>query len=198
MTQAPLLGLEIEMQTTGTMQKDQASQDTSHETSHHDSFDSVHDTTHHDSRVSLNDTSHHDVRDNSHDEVCDCLEGQECTCHDQDDHGLIAHDLKSHDLKDLDDELIYCATQILSALADSTRFKILVSLAGGEKCVCDLEQVCSVSQSAISHQLRLLRDRNIVIFRKEGQRAIYSLADDHVRLLIDQAIAHAKHSKAGI
>lgn len=97
-----------------------------------------------------------------------------------------------------DEQLIYQATQILSALADSTRFRILVALSVEDLCVCDLEEVCHVSQSAISHQLRLLRDRSLVKSRRDGQRAVYSLSDDHVRALIDQALAHAEHVEVGM
>lgn len=94
--------------------------------------------------------------------------------------------------------VLYRATQILSALADSTRFKILLALSHQELCVCELQELCGVSQSAISHQLRLLRDRDLVAVRKDGQRSVYSLNDEHVNLLIEQVIAHASHVRAGI
>lgn len=90
-----------------------------------------------------------------------------------------------------DDEIIYKATQIFSALADSTRFKILSSLAGGELCVCELQELCDVSQSAVSHQLRLLRDIDLVRARREGQRAVYRLSDDHVLSMLKIGIEHA-------
>lgn len=95
------------------------------------------------------------------------------------------------------DRLIYRATEIFSALADSTRFKILASLIDDELCVCDLVEACGVSQSAISHQLRLLRDRELVTFRRDGQRAVYRLADDHVKMLIAQGLEHAEHIEMG-
>ena len=94
--------------------------------------------------------------------------------------------------------LITRTTQILSALADVTRFKILMALANHEHCVSDLERLCSVSQSAISHQLRLLKDRDLVKSRKEGQRCCYSLNDDHVKQILEQALEHASHVSAGI
>jgi len=90
-----------------------------------------------------------------------------------------------------DDETIYKATRIFSALADSTRFKILTSLANGELCVCDLQELCGVSQSAVSHQLRLLRDIDLVRARREGQRAYYRLSDAHVRNMLRVGIEHA-------
>jgi ArsR family transcriptional regulator len=89
------------------------------------------------------------------------------------------------------DTLIYKATEIFAALADSTRFKILSSLAGGELCVHELVEVCDVSQSAVSHQLRLLRDRGLVKFQRKGQKVVYSFADAHVRSLILIGIEHA-------
>ena len=95
-----------------------------------------------------------------------------------------------------DDTLIYRATEIFSALSDSTRFKILAALSTDELCVCDIVEVCDVSQSAVSHQLRLLRDRGLVLFRRDGQKAIYRLADDHVRSLILVGLEHA--SEAGV
>lgn len=89
------------------------------------------------------------------------------------------------------DELIFSATEIFSALADSTRFRILSALSVGELCVSDLLCATDVTQSAVSHQLRFLRDKKLVRVRRDGQRALYSLADDHVKLLIDVALEHA-------
>lgn len=94
------------------------------------------------------------------------------------------------DLLDNDD-IVYSATQIFDALSDFTRFQILGQLALGPKSVSDLQEVCRVSQSAISHQLRLLRDRGLVAARREGQRMIYSLADEHVSDLIAIGLSHA-------
>ena len=89
------------------------------------------------------------------------------------------------------DEIIYKATQIFSALADSTRFKILASLEGGELSVNELQERCEVSQSAVSHQLRLLRDIDLVRARREAQRSYYRLADDHVISMLREGIEHA-------
>lgn len=89
------------------------------------------------------------------------------------------------------DSVVYGATQIFDALSDSTRFQILAALLAGEKSVTELQEACHVSQSAISHQLRLLRDRSLVAARREGQRMIYCLADDHVGLLMGIGLEHA-------
>lgn len=92
-----------------------------------------------------------------------------------------------------DDDVIYNATQIFDALSDYTRFRILSGLMQQDLSVSDLVELCGVSQSAISHQLRLLRDRGLVSMRREGQRAIYTLADDHVATLIRVGLEHAGH-----
>lgn len=89
------------------------------------------------------------------------------------------------------DAVVYGATQIFDALSDFTRFQILSALVSGEKSVSELQEVCHVSQSAISHQLRLLRDRSLVSAHREGQRVIYALSDDHVGLLISIGLEHA-------
>jgi ArsR family transcriptional regulator len=82
-------------------------------------------------------------------------------------------------------------TPIFSALADPTRLRILDALSGAELCVCDLAEVSGISQSGVSHQLRLLRDRGLVAFRREGNRAVYRLADEHVRVLLAVGLEHA-------
>ncbi len=91
------------------------------------------------------------------------------------------------------DDTIYDATQIYDALSDFTRFQILGALLLGEKSVTELQELLSVSQSATSHQLRLLRDRGLVAAKRDGRRVIYSLADDHVITLISVGLAHAAH-----
>ncbi|MDO4537722.1 MAG: metalloregulator ArsR/SmtB family transcription factor [Coriobacteriales bacterium] len=89
------------------------------------------------------------------------------------------------------DAVVYGATQIFDALSDFTRFMILAALLDGDKSVSELQDVCHVSQSAISHQLRMLRDRRLVSAKREGQRMIYSLSDDHVGLLMGIGLEHA-------
>ena len=68
---------------------------------------------------------------------------------------------------------------------------VLGALSQGEKGVSELQEVTNVSQSAISHQLRLLRDRGLVSARRDGQRVIYSLADEHVTTLLNVGLEHA-------
>lgn len=89
------------------------------------------------------------------------------------------------------DKRVERTTAIFSALADPTRFRILDALLREELCVCDLSLLVGVSQSAVSHQLRVLRDRGLVAYRREGQRAVYRLADQHVATLIAAGLEHA-------
>lgn len=90
-----------------------------------------------------------------------------------------------------DDERVARTTAIFSALADPTRLRVLDALAHEELCVCDLAEIAGISQSGVSHQLRVLRDRGLVAYRRQGNRAVYRLADDHVRDLIATGLEHA-------
>jgi DNA-binding transcriptional ArsR family regulator len=83
-------------------------------------------------------------------------------------------------------------TGLFAALGDGTRVRILLALARDELCVCDLAEVAAVSESAVSHQLRLLRDLRLVAWERDGKRAVYRLADDHVRDLLAIGLAHAE------
>ena len=78
-------------------------------------------------------------------------------------------------------------------LSDPTRIRILSLLADREMCVTDIALALDMTHSAISHQLRLLRATNLVKFVKEGKEVIYSLDDQHVLQLFDQALDHVKH-----
>lgn len=91
------------------------------------------------------------------------------------------------------EETILQAAKILSAFSDRTRFKILLALSHTSLCVCELEELVGLSQSAISHQLRILRDANLVCSERVSQKAVYSLADEHVETLISQSMKHAEH-----
>ena len=82
---------------------------------------------------------------------------------------------------------------ILSAMADSTRLKILLALRNQELCVYDLCNVLNMSQSAVSHQLRTLRDAHCVKSRRNGRSVFYSLDDDHVEEILSIALSHVYH-----
>ncbi|AMK11388.1 MAG: ArsR/SmtB family transcription factor [Pseudodesulfovibrio sp.] len=88
-------------------------------------------------------------------------------------------------------EFLFLA-ELFKALGDYTRVRILFALSVGELCVCALAEVLDMSQSAISHQLRLLRAAKLVRYRKEGKNVFYSLDDDHVRNLVSQGLDHIK------
>ena len=84
-------------------------------------------------------------------------------------------------------------SRLFSALSDPTRLKILHALnVTKELCVCDLAAIAELSVSAVSHQLRLLRDRDLVHARRDGRMVYYSLADDHVATLMGTGVEHAE------
>ena len=86
------------------------------------------------------------------------------------------------------------SVELLKALADSTRFRILNILLKNESiCVNEIAQFFDVSQSAISHQLKILKDNNLVKSKRDGKNIYYSLGDDHVRTIIEQVIVHVNH-----
>ena len=89
-----------------------------------------------------------------------------------------------------DDEVLYDLADVFRVFGDSTRIKILYVLFEAEMCVCDIAQLLGMTQSAISHQLRALKNARLVKARREGKTVFYALADDHVRSIIDQGIEH--------
>jgi DNA-binding transcriptional ArsR family regulator len=94
--------------------------------------------------------------------------------------------------KALPDRTVERLNRLFSALADPTRLKILNALmVTPELCVCDLAVIADLSVSAVSHQLRLLRDRDLVHARRDGRMVYYGLADDHVSTLMISGIDHA-------
>ena len=88
-----------------------------------------------------------------------------------------------------DDQLIDMA-ELFKLFGDSTRIRILSSLARHELCVCDLADLIGMNQSAVSHQLRLLKQGRLVKSRREGKSIFYSLADDHVYTVLAQGLEH--------
>lgn len=89
-----------------------------------------------------------------------------------------------------DEEVLYDLSELYKVFGDSTRIRILYVLFESEMCVADIAQLLQMSTSAISHQLRLLKQNRLVKFRREGKVVFYSLADDHVRTIINQGIDH--------
>lgn len=88
------------------------------------------------------------------------------------------------------EELLYDLAELFKVFGDSTRIKILYALFEAELCVCDIAQALGMTQTAVSHQLRVLKANKLVKFRKEGKNVFYSLDDDHVRRIIDQGMEH--------
>ncbi len=88
------------------------------------------------------------------------------------------------------DETLYDLAELFKVFGDSTRIRILYALFEAELCVCDIAQLLGLSQTAISHQLRVLKNSKLVKFRREGKTVFYSLADDHVRSIIGQGMEH--------
>ena len=84
-------------------------------------------------------------------------------------------------------------SDLFKMFSDPTRLKILAALLKKEMCVCDLSDLMGVSQSAISHQLRLLRANKLVKNRREGKSVYYSLDDDHVATILAQGMEHVRH-----
>ena len=89
-----------------------------------------------------------------------------------------------------DEEILYDLAELFKLFGDSTRIKILYVLFESEMCVCDLAQLLGMTQSAISHQLRALKQSKLVKYRREGKTVFYSLADGHVRTILDQGMEH--------
>ena len=88
------------------------------------------------------------------------------------------------------DELLYDLAELFKIFGDSTRVKILYALLQNELCVCDIAGLLDVSQSAVSHQLRVLKASKLVKFRREGKVVFYSLADDHDMSILSQGMEH--------
>ena len=88
------------------------------------------------------------------------------------------------------DEILYELAELFKVFGDSTRIRILFVLFEAEVCVCDLAEALHMTQSAISHQLRILKQSRLVKSRREGKSVFYSLADAHVRAIIAQGREH--------
>lgn len=89
-----------------------------------------------------------------------------------------------------DDEMLYDLAELYKIFGDTTRVKILYILFRGEMCVQHISELLSVSQSAVSHQLRILKGARLVRARRDGKTSYYSLADDHVREIIGCGMEH--------
>lgn len=108
-----------------------------------------------------------------------------CECH------VIHEDLLKKVTENMPDEdSLYDLAELFKVFGDSTRIRILFVLFESEVCVCDLAETLGMTQSAISHQLRILKSSRLVKNRRDGKQIFYSLADDHVRAIIAQGMEH--------
>lgn len=108
-------------------------------------------------------------------------------CDENEVHDVTLNQIKAKMPKE---ETLYDLSELFKVFGDSTRIRILYVLFEGEVCVCDLANILQMSQSAISHQLRILKINKLVKNRREGKSVFYSLADDHVRTIINNAMEH--------
>ena len=91
-----------------------------------------------------------------------------------------------------DDDVIYRLADLFKVFGDPTRIRILYILLEQEMCVCDIADVLDMTQSAISHQLRVLKQMSLVKFRRDGKTVYYSLADSHVSTVLAQGLEHVE------
>lgn len=105
---------------------------------------------------------------------------------------LHVHEDKVKHVKEnmMNEEKIYDLADLFKVFGDSTRIKILISLIDGELCVCDIASLLNMTHSAISHQLKVLKQSNLVKSKKRGKEVFYSLADSHVITILQQGINH--------
>ena len=88
------------------------------------------------------------------------------------------------------EELLYDLADLFKVFGDTTRIKILYSLMAESRCVADIAEMIGATQSAVSHQLRTLKQARLVKFQRDGKNVIYSLSDDHVHSMLAQGLSH--------
>ena len=132
-------------------------------------------------KVKITQKGHHIMSENINEQIecCDCNEIHE-------DLLKIVNDTMPEETE------LYDLAELFKVFGDSTRIRILFVLFEAEVCVCDLAKVLNMTQSAISHQLRILKANKLVNSRREGKSVFYSLADGHVRTIIAQGREHVE------
>lgn len=95
-------------------------------------------------------------------------------------------------MRNIDENELYDLAELFKVFGDSTRIRILFALFEEELCVCDIATRLTMTQSAISHQLKILKQSKLIKSRREGKLIYYSLADDHVRTMIYQGLEHVE------
>ncbi|MGL5714428.1 MAG: ArsR/SmtB family transcription factor [Paraclostridium sp.] len=96
--------------------------------------------------------------------------------------------------KMIEDEKLYDLAELFKVFGDTTRIKILHALFASEMCVCDIADLLGMTHSAISHQLRVLKQARLVKFRKEGKVVYYSLDDNHINQIFDCGLEHIQET----
>ena len=91
-----------------------------------------------------------------------------------------------------EEEVLYDLAELFKVFGDCTRIRILAALIESEMCVCDLAVALTATQSAISHQLRVLKQANLVKHRRQGKVVYYSLSDNHIKSIFDQGLVHVQ------
>lgn len=94
-----------------------------------------------------------------------------------------------------EEDILYDLSDFFKVLGDSTRVKIMWALDESEMCVCDLAVLLNMTKSAISHQLRSLKQANLVKFRRDGKVVYYSLSDDHVKQIFEKGLEHIREEE---
>ena len=105
------------------------------------------------------------------------------------EHPMLVEDV--HLAMPQDEEMLH-VSELFKVLGDGTRMRILFVLLASEMCVCDLSETLGMSVSAVSHQLRILRQAHLVRYRRVGKTVFYALADDHVKTLLSQGLDHVR------
>lgn len=112
-------------------------------------------------------------------------EACECEC--------VHSDVVAHVKEVMEDtDVLYSLSDFFKVMSDSTRMRIMAVLDDQELCVCDLSEVLCMTKSAVSHQLKVLKDAQLVKFRRDGKNVFYTLKDDHVKTILEMGIEHIK------
>jgi ArsR family transcriptional regulator len=112
---------------------------------------------------------------------------ESCTC-------TVIHEDVVNNVRDQmpQDETLYDLAELFKVFGDTTRIKILCALFEAEMCVCDIASLLNMNQSAISHQLRVLKQARLVKYRKDGKVVYYSLDDEHIKQILDLGLMHVE------
>ncbi|MEG1312062.1 MAG: metalloregulator ArsR/SmtB family transcription factor [Romboutsia sp.] len=113
------------------------------------------------------------------------------TCKCVDIHDEIVNEVKNSMPRE---EMLYDLAELFKVFGDTTRVKILYALFASEMCVCDIADLLGMTHSAISHQLRVLKQARLVKFRKEGKTVYYSLDDNHINQIFDCGLNHIQET----